>query len=311
VIVSQPNVDPYNEKFSGEGNMQQIQKFLIPIKEKLTSKTDLIIGPETAIPMNLWETNLDSTYEIKYLKGISKENRNIPILLGASTCKLYSTNETVTSRKVMNSHFYYDSYNTALWINNEYQTALYHKSKLVPGVEIIPFPGVMKYFEKFAIDLGGTIGSLGIQESRDVFRSAHSPICAAPIICYESIYGEFVGKYVQNGANLLCIITNDGWWDNTAGYKQHLNYARLRAIENRRWIARSANTGISAFIDEQGNIVSQSNWWVSTALRMDVKLQTKKTFYTMHGDFIYRISTYLLIATFLLILLIHAKKRFN
>jgi apolipoprotein N-acyltransferase len=60
----------------------------------------------------------------------------------------------------------------------------------------------------------------------------------APAICYESIYGEFMSKYIRNGANLICIITNDGWWKNTPGHKQHMNYARLRAIETRTWVAR-------------------------------------------------------------------------
>ncbi len=78
----------------------------------------------------------------------------------------------------------------------------------------------------------------------------------APSICYESIYGEFMSKYVRNGANLICIITNDGWWKKTPGHKQHMNYARLRAIETGTWVARSANTGISCFIDPYGTVIN-------------------------------------------------------
>ncbi|MFZ8281203.1 nitrilase-related carbon-nitrogen hydrolase, partial [Staphylococcus aureus] len=78
---------------------------------------------------------------------------------------------------------------------------------------------------------------------------------AAPIICYESIYGEYIRTYVQKKATLLSIITNDGWWGNTPGYQQHLAYAKLRAIENNRWVVRSANTGVSAIINNKGNLL--------------------------------------------------------
>ena len=98
------------------------------------------------------------------------------------------------------------------------------------------------------LDFGGTVATRGIQNTRTVFEHAEG-YKTAPIVCYESIYGEYVTEYVRNGAQFLSIITNDAWWGNTQGHKQLLSYARLRAIENRRAIARSANTGISAFIN--------------------------------------------------------------
>jgi len=136
---------------------------------------------------------------------------------------------------------------------------LYHKSKLVPFVERIPFPRLFKPLEKFSINLGGTVGSLGEQEERTVFTSANGLIKAAPIICYESVYGEYVTDYVKNGANILCVITNDGWWRDTPGYRQHFNYACLRAIETRRSIVQSANTGISGFINQRGEILQATH----------------------------------------------------
>ena len=104
------------------------------------------------------------------------------------------------------------------------------------------------------IDFGGLSYSRGYQDYRTVFKS-NTGTKVAPIICYESIYGEYVSEYVRNGANLLAIITNDGWWNNTEGHKQHLSYARLRSIETRKNIVRSANTGISAVINYRGEIL--------------------------------------------------------
>lgn len=88
----------------------------------------------------------------------------------------------------------------------------------------------------------------------------------APSICYESVYGDFMSEYIRKGAEVICIITNDGWWGNTPGHKQHLSYAKLRAIETRKQVIRCANTGISGFIDEFGNISQAQPYWESPLL---------------------------------------------
>lgn len=98
--------------------------------------------------------------------------------------------------------------------------------------------------------LGGSVQGLGRQRERSVFESGSTKI--APVICYESIYGNYIGDYIRNGAEAIFIMTNDGWWDDTPGYHQHLAYGILRAIEFRKPIARSANTGISCFVDAKG-----------------------------------------------------------
>jgi apolipoprotein N-acyltransferase len=106
------------------------------------------------------------------------------------------------------------------------------------------------------------------------------------VICYESIWGGWIAESVHQGAQFIAIITNDGWWENTSGKDQHLDYAKLRAIETRRWVARSANTGISAFINQRGDVVQQSKWWVRTALKQDINLNSDLTFYVQHGDYL-------------------------
>src|SRR5205085_1137562 len=140
-----------------------------------------------------------------------------------------------------------------------------------------------KWFNKF----GGTTGGYAKQKERTVLEDRHG-WKIAPAICYESIYGEYMSRYVRKGANLICVITNDGWWKKTPGHKQHMNYARLRAIETRTWVARSANTGISCFIDPYGTVFSPQSWNTAAAIKMAIPKSTKKTFFVRNGDIVSR-----------------------
>ncbi len=123
----------------------------------------------------------------------------------------------------------------------------------------------------------------------------------APVICYESVFGEYVTGYVKNGAEALFIITNDGWWKNTNGYKQHLFYASLRAIETRRPVARSANTGISCFIDIRGKRIAETKWWTQDVLKGAIIPETRITPYVKYGDYLLRIGP---LASIIILLLI-------
>jgi apolipoprotein N-acyltransferase len=177
---------------------------------------------------------------------------------------------------------------------------LYHKSKLVPGVEKMPFPTLLKPLEKYAIDLGGMPGSLGVQDERSVFVSYSDNKKVAPAICYESIYGEYCGEYINKGAGLIFIITNDGWWKDTPGYRQHNSYARMRAIEHRRSIARSANTGTSCFINQRGDMEQATDFWVPAVIKATLNYNEEITFYTKYGDYIARVACFLSVALLLL-----------
>jgi apolipoprotein N-acyltransferase len=150
------------------------------------------------------------------------------------------------------------------------------------------FPG-FKWLGKLAINLGGTIGSLGTDKIRKVFKTTNS-VKIAPTICYESIFGEFFSEFVRNGAQIMCIITNDGWWGNTAGHRQHFAFAHLRAIETRRSIARSANTGISAFIDQRGDAHQVTKYWEPAVIKGTINANSKLTFYVKHGDYLARMA---------------------
>jgi apolipoprotein N-acyltransferase len=155
----------------------------------------------------------------------------------------------------------------------------------------MPYPGIFGFLEGLAIDMGGSSGSLGSQDEPSVFRINDS-LTVAPVICYESIFGEYVSRYVRKNANLITIITNDGWWQDSPGYRQHMMYAVLRAIETRRFIARAANTGISCFILPNGSVLSPTPYWKSAAIKSAFNSEKELTFYTRYGDYLGRAAVF-------------------
>jgi len=312
-LIVQPNIDPYNEKFNGLTSEQQLSKLLRITKLKLDSKTDLLVCPETAIPEGVSENELSDSKTIDSLRLFEKKYPQLNILIGASTYKMFQKGEQIsaTARKDTYDNEWYDAYNSAFLIDTSGKIQIYHKSKLVPGVEKMPFSKHLKFLEKYALDLGGIVGSLGIQDERSIFYSSDKKIKAAPVICYESIYGEFVSEYVKNGANIICIITNDGWWEDTPGYKQHFQYARLRAIETRRSIAQSANTGISGFINQRGDVQQKTSWWKDDVLKQNVLLNEKKTFYVEYGDYIARTAYYMSVIILLYSFFLSISRKFK
>lgn len=300
VVIVQPNIDPYNEKFISDF-AEQLQKMLQLAEQQTDSLTDYLIFPETALTESLWEGQLEQSQSIQTLERFLKKYPKLKLIVGASTAKTFKPTDQLssTARKFRDDEDYYDAYNTAFQLDSTGNIQIYHKSKLVPGVEKMPFPFIFKHLEKFAIDLGGATGSLATQEERGVFSSGNDAIKTAPVVCYESVYGEFVTGYIKKGASFISIITNDGWWGDTPGYKQHLKYGRLRAIETRRYIARSANTGISCVINHKGEIQQATDWWVPAIIKTNIFLNQEQTVYTRFGDYIARTAMYL---AFLLII---------
>ena len=295
VVVVQPNIDPYTEKFDGLPAEAQVAKILRLANTMTDSNTRFIVAPETAIPDAVWDKDLPENPSVKLIWNTMQQYPEINVILGLSFIKAYLTADeppTATARKFRLTEGYFDMYNSVMLIDNKGAIQLYHKSKLVPGVEKMPYPAIFGFLENFAIDLGGASGSLGSQDERAVFYTS-SGEAIAPAICYESIYGEFMAEYIKNGGEAIFIITNDGWWADTPGYRQHMNYAKLRAVENRRSIARSANTGISCFINQKGDITKKSGWWVEDVLKETINLNKELTFYTRYGDYIARISMFL------------------
>lgn len=282
VVVVQPNVNPY-AKYGGTPIAQQVQQLVYLSDSVGQANTEYFIWPETAISEFSNEETIRAAPSFLQVHAFLNRYKNANVLSGIESFKVYSTAETSTARFDERSGSYFDAFNAAIHIENSAKVQFYHKSKLVPGVEQLPFPRFFSFFKSAFSAFGGSTGGYGKQNKPSVFY-AQSGLGVSPIICYESIWGGYVAESVRQGAGFIAIITNDAWWGNTSGKDQHLAYAKLRAIENRRWVARSANTGISAFINQRGDVVQQSNWWVATALKADINLNEEQSFYTQNGD---------------------------
>lgn len=182
---------------------------------------------------------------------------------------------------------------------------LWENGRLIENPQVTPFYHRAVKAPRLNFVLGATTGSLGKQDEPGIFTGT-SGLKVAPVICFESVFGEYIGKSVRKGASLIFIITNDGWWKDTPGYYQHLAYARLRAIETRRSIARSANTGISTLINQRGDLVQLADPWTRTAIKGSLKANEAITFYVRYGDYIGRVS--LFVSVMLLLYLFVQKK---
>ena len=304
IVVIQPNMDPYGEQYDAPPQ-EVINRIMELSKPLLDSNTTFMLAPESAIQEHLQEPHFNyssgqgsKTISIPMLKNFLVDYPNLNLLVGLSSYK-FLDKPTVTARST-SSGVLYDEYNTALFLNRFDLREHYHKSKFVPGVEKMPFQKLLAPFQEIAFNLGGTVGSLGYDTERKVFTSADGKFKIAPLVCFESAFGEFTNGFVHNGAQLLFIITNDGWWGNTSGHKQHLMFASLRAIETRRSIARSANTGTSCFVNQRGDIYEKTEYWVRDARKATINANDKITFYVRFGDYIGRLSAFVAVL-FLLI----------
>ena len=289
VVVVQPNIDPY-EKIS-EGTFDLQMDILLSQSESAVDvQTRLLIWPETALytPYGIDEGRMKDDSNLNRLWDFLRKHPNVTLFTGMESYRIYDSRVSKTAKPIGSSDQFFESFNGSVLVNTNGPVQFYHKSMLVPGVETLPWflRFIDRWFEKF----GGTTAGYARQKERTVLQDPRYDFRIAPAICYESIYGRFMSKYIQNGANMIAIITNDGWWDDTPGYRQHMNYARIRAIETRKWVARSANTGISCFIDDHGKIYDAQPWDTVAAIKRSIPLNETKTFYVRFGDIFYYLA---------------------
>ncbi len=299
VLLLQPNIDPYNQKYSLDD--EEIGELLLNMTDKnITDSTKLVVAPETVFADGTERIYFHQSFAYQYGEELLRRHPHTSFLSGISFYDLiYNKDSVQPQTNFLRPGLWLNDYNSAFLLSPQHKDQFYNKTKLVVGVETFPYQKVLKpILGDIMIDLGGTVAKKTTQDFRSSF-SFDDGQTTGPIICYESVYGQFVNGYVQNGAQFLSIITNDAWWKNTQGHKQHLSYARLRAIENRRDIARSANTGISAFINQKGEIESQTQYDIRTTLRGTIHPNEKITFYTRHGDYIARIAGFMSLFIFL------------
>jgi len=286
--IIQPNIDPYTEKYDSSLFKKQIKRQL-GLASGTKSETDCFVFPESSFPAYLDEDSTESANLFKDIENQLIVRHNIAVLGG-----LYSY-------KILKGDTLF--YNTAFMLKKYATPQLYHKSKLVIGVEKMPFQEYFSFLKKWNLNFGGYSTSLATDPERNIFVSADKSLRIAPVICYESVYGEFVSSSVRQNVNCIAVITNDAWWGDTPGYRQHLMHSQLRAIENRKSVVRSANTGISCFINAKGQIVSQLKPWEEGVLNGKITTSEAKTFYCKNGDLIGKIATFISVILLLISIL--------
>jgi apolipoprotein N-acyltransferase len=300
VVIIQPAEDPYEEAVTNREAQERVDKMIDLADSRLTPETRFVVAPEAANPRGIWMHEADSHYAVQRIREHIAQNPGVIWVMGSFTYELFKNGASLPpeARPLANSDRHYVAYNSVVMIEGDRPLQYYHKSKLVPGIERMPYFNFLKPVGKIVDVFGGIAGSLGVQEERGVFQTANNEFVGAAV-CYESIYGDFMTGYMNNLADLLFVVTNDGWWRNTPGYRQHNQYARLRAIEMRRSIARSASTGISSFINQRGEIIKSTQWWEETAIAAEINRNRKITPFAASGNFLGRMS--LFISAFMLL----------
>ncbi len=287
VTALQPNVDCY-KKFAGGDEWQE--QNLKDLLTEIPSDADFVLAPETAFTRHLNEEMLAQYDHLKpFSEVLRRKAPKALFVTGANTLRFYQPgSQTETARSYGN--VWYDHFNSAIAIDTlGVRPDIYHKGRLVIGVENTP-TWVFRALRFLVVDLGGVLGQIGIGQQRLVYES-FSGIKGGPAICYEGLYGDFYGDFVRKGAEVMFIISNDGWWGDTPGYRHLFSISRLRAVEHRRSVARSANTGRSGFIDCKGDVVGETLCWEERGvISCALPINNKETFYTRHGDLLGRVA---------------------
>lgn len=323
VLIAQPNFDPY-QKFESMSQQQQNNILLAQFDSALTAMpapAEAEAVTEKAAALNLWEglliapetftgdiflNDVQSSATWRSFQEFLQKYPNADFLFGASTYEFFHQRSAPSILAREYGLGWVENHNSAFVTDHTGRYDLFHKSKLVVGTELTPYP---KIFVPIDNKLGGLMGRVIGQKEIATMNYVASDSIVIPFgcaICYESVYPEYCTGYVLKGAKFMTIITNDAWWGNTPGYKQHANYASLRAIELRRDIARCGNTGISGIINQRGEYLSTSNWWQRETLSGQVNTASRKTFFVRHGDLVGRISTFafLLLFSYLIVSLL-------
>lgn len=304
MVIIQPNLDPYEEKFSLPLPDQLDLMFQLA-RPQLDENTDLILCPETAISRSVNEDNLDQEPSIISIKNFLRNNGNVNMLIGADSYRFFTEEQSLASNFYESVNAWFEGYNSAFLIDPNRPIQIYHKAKPVLGAEKVPFLGWFPSLKEYSVELGGTSSMIGLGEEPINLKAGD--YLYAPLICYESVYGDYVSYFTAHGADILCVITNDGWWGDTPGYRQHRMFSQIRAIENRRSVARAANTGISCFIDQRGEIIQELGWDEEGALKGELNRNKEITFFVRYGDVTGRISVFLTLAMLLYAFTVFAK----
>lgn len=291
VLIGQPNLDPY-KKFRSMRQQDQNALLLNMLEPRLKeSPADLLLAPET-FTSDVILNDIGASPTVARFGAFLKNYPQTDFLFGSVTNDIYNTRSAPGLLCYPYGDGWRVPHNSAIMLAPDGRTEVFHKSKLVVGTELTPYPKIFVPLDRWLSGIMGVSALMARDVGQDEITAMHlsdgTPLGCA--VCYESVYGEYCTGYVKKGARFMTVITNDSWWGNTPGYKQHLSYSCLRALELRRDLARCGNSGISCFIDQKGDILQQGPWWEEATMRGSVNLNSEESFFVRHGDIVGRVS---------------------
>ena len=299
VGLIQPNLNPW-EKWSGGNLQEQIDLYLGLSQKAVDQGAKIIVFPESALPVYLLSGNYD--FEVNQIRNFVNKNK-VFLLTGMPDINFYFKGEKAPedAKETKVSGAKYTSFNSILGFSpDSFAIQKYGKIKLVPFGEKVPFVEEIPLLGDL-IKWQVGISSWNTGSGAKVFEYGKNKI--GGVICIESIYPDFVAEFVQKGAGLITVVTNDSWYGYSSGPFQHKEISRLRAIENRKYVVRAANGGVSCIIDPNGNILSETKLFKRDILVGDITFNYNKTFYTNYPLIIPNFVTGISIAIFILFLL--------
>ena len=279
VTVVQPNSNSY-ERYGGYPSLDDLVTHLLQLSDSArTDSTQLIAWPENALDAAV---TLSSPQLLRIRDSLRVWDTEL--VTGSGYLKYYSDENEPAITRGKNSGRAYNFFNAAFHIQPDRPIEVYEKGRLVPVVERFPFVEFFNRIDLFGWVDWGALNSYGLGKEATVFQvdQGHTPA----LICYDSVFPGWVNEFVNNDADFLTIITNDGWWGDSDGHLQHFAYARLRAIEQRRWIARAANNGISGIISPDGKVQLKTEYWTEDAFSYKIYQSDMMTFYGHFGDWL-------------------------
>jgi len=280
VGLVQPNFNPWSKWQVGNLD-EQLDIYIKMSEQAIVKGAKLIVWPESALPVYLLSGNYD--YEVNRIRQFVS-SYNILLMTGMPDANFYfNKNEAPKDAKETKSGISYTSYNSIL-LFKPYSLSIekYGKIKLVPFGEHVPFVEQLPFLGDF-IKWEVGISSWNVGKDQVVFdlsEANNSIVKAGGVICIESIYPEFVAGFVQKGADLITVVTNDSWYGYSSGPFQHKEISVLRAVENRKSVIRAANGGISCIIDPLGNTTAATKLFTRDILVGDVLINEGQTFYS-------------------------------
>lgn len=281
VGIVQPNINPW-DKWSGGNINDQLDIYLEQSAEVVQKGARIIFWPESALPVYLLSGNYDP--ELSRIYSFVQSN-NVHLITGMPDINFYY-NEAVkpAEAKKTQSGISYTTYNSIYYFSpgtNDIQK--YRKNLLVPFGEHVPFVEQLPFLgDWIKWQVGISSWNIGKEQNVIEISESNSSINVGSVICIESIYPDYVAKFIQKGANFIAVVTNDSWYGYSSGPFQHKEIGVMRAVENRRTVIRCANGGISCIIDASGKTIVQSKLFTKAVIVDYVELRDEITFYSQY-----------------------------